>query len=206
MIDLLKPHMTISAYKDNEVIVKRMEKCSELFYVEEGVVLTEYKSITTDIDRTIAILAVAKQVIGLENFFLAKNNPPGSLVSLGESKVYRITFAEAWEVINQIPPENRQELLMYLSKGVCEFARDTRLRMEQLTAHYYKPKESVENELLRMASLLGGKIGRNTEVKVKTRTLAKLTGLTMESTRDALNKLMQDGKLAKGSGCFIFLN
>jgi CRP-like cAMP-binding protein len=193
----LQPFMVAETYAKGASITLDLVRSNNVFLVESGSVLVEHVSLPSETERRIGTLKTRGSFIGLKYVFSQNERRSAAIVSAVEkSTIYKIPCPELKQVItdNQSKGQILAGLLAYLAEEVD----DLTYRMEELAVHSYYPGALVLSVLTRLAETRGiAHKGGGICIPVNTSLIAKLCGLSPESTRRACNQLIKEEKIAR---------
>lgn len=204
LIKILTPFMTSKSYAEGGIITQDLVSSDQIFLVTNGAVTVEYTSIETDSDRRIALLITEGAFIGLEYLFTLHRKTQSRIIAVKDSTVLSLNRVALKALLEGPLAAQKAEILAEINTVMAEALARFHHKIEALTLHANYPKTNIMTMLTELAAKIGipGKGG--TTVPVKIATLAKLTGLSEDTTRRCSTILVEEGRIARiGKGNFL---
>ena len=181
----------VSNHKAKETITTDVMKSGNLFVIVKGAVLVEYMSLPNHSDKGIADYKTTGDFIGIEHLLNESTGFHVMLSAIDDVEVMTIDRGQLSQSIAD--PSKSGPLLRFLLEKLTE----TNLRLQtQLEAQaLYDCHDIMLWVLQNLARVQDRRSVRGTVVTARIPILAKLTGLSEESVRRSLKRLMKRGLL-----------
>lgn len=207
LISMLRPYMEPCGFRAGEKLTGDLAASQTLYYLEDGAVLVESYSVAkSDQTKQIGLLKTSPCFMGMEYLFLSDpTRMRTTLTGLKAGKLQKISRAKLNTLFEGELRLSRGLIVELLARELADSLEQLTVQMEYTTTQLAQDK--VVQALKEMGQLVGTPIDKGLQIPVKTSTLAKLSGMSSESTRRVLTRLMDEGSLAKTArGHFLIFN